>query len=134
MKDCRILLTGYPAVCPPLWGYGVDLVLKMNPSFGISEAIKEISKISGHSFSLHQQNIPPPLPSQKETPGISIIKIKSLGNNQAITDYLHSRCISLETAKEFCREIYYSIGEKRYFGLGNKHENGWAIRNKYWKG
>jgi hypothetical protein len=40
----------------------------------------------------------------------------------------------LETAKEFCREVYYSIGDKRYFGLGNPHENGWAIRNKYWKG
>ncbi|MEX2594145.1 MAG: toprim domain-containing protein, partial [Anditalea sp.] len=112
----------------------IDLVLKMNPSFGISEAIKEISKISGHSFSFHQQTTPPPLSTKKESPAISILKIKPLGNNRAITDYLHSRSISLETAKKFCREVYYSIGDKRYFGLGNKHENGWAIRNKYWKG
>jgi hypothetical protein len=109
----------------------IDLVLKMNPSFGISEAIQQISDMHGHTFSLHQQNLTPPIPTHNK---ISILKTKPLGNNQAITEYLHSRGITLDTAKGYCKEIYYSIGGKRYFGLGNEHENGWAIRNRYWKG
>lgn len=113
----------------------IDLVLKLNPTYSISDAIKEISGIGGHSFSFHKpvSSLVQPVKGD-ETPGITVIRTKPLGSNRAITDYLHSRCVSLETAKNFCREVYYSIGDKRYFGLGNEHENGWAIRNKYWKG
>lgn len=109
----------------------IDLVLKMNPFFGISEAKKQISEMYGHSFSLHQQNLPTPMPINNK---ISLLKTKPLGNNRAITEYLYSRGITLDTAKDFCQEVYYSIGGNRYFGLGNEHENGWAIRNRYWKG
>lgn len=112
----------------------IDLVLKLNPRYGIAEAIREISSISGSSFSLQQPTISDVNITGKEPSGITIIKTKPLGNNQAITDYVNSRGISLETADNFCREIYYTIGDKRYFGLGNPNENGWAIRNKYWKG
>lgn len=112
----------------------IDLVLKMNPNFTISEAIREIATISGSSFFLQQPAISNPALAKEGSSGINIIKTKPLGNNQAITDYLQSRGISLDTAKEFCREVYYSIGDKRYFGLGNPHENGWSLRNKYWKG
>ncbi|WP_163380211.1 toprim domain-containing protein [Cyclobacterium sp. SYSU L10401] len=112
----------------------IDLVLKMNPNFTISEAIQEIATISGSSFFLHPPILSNAKPSEKEPPGITIIKTKPLGNNRAITDYLHSRGISLEAASDFCREVYYRIGNKRYFGLGNENENGWSIRNKYWKG
>ncbi|WP_114751931.1 toprim domain-containing protein [Pleomorphovibrio marinus] len=112
----------------------IDLVMKINPGYTISEAIREISTVAGSSFSLRQPTVSGAEPPDKEPSGITVLKTKPLGNNRAITDYLHSRCISLDTAKEFCREVYYKIGEKRYFGLGNSHENGWAIRNKYWKG
>ncbi|WP_439481614.1 toprim domain-containing protein [Cyclobacterium plantarum] len=112
----------------------IDLVLKMNPNFTISEAIQEIATISGSSFFLHPPILSIAKPSEKEPPGIAIIKTKPLGNNRAITDYLRSRGISLEAASDFCREVYYRIGDKRYFGLGNANENGWSIRNKYWKG
>ncbi|SHN22968.1 CHC2 zinc finger [Cyclobacterium lianum] len=112
----------------------IDLVLKMNPVFTISEAIQEIATISGPSFFLHPPILSNAKPSEKEPPGITIFKTKPLGNNRAITDYLHSRGISLETASDFCREVYYRIGNKRYFGIGNANENGWSIRNKYWKG
>src|SRR5690606_18977001 len=112
----------------------IDLVLIMNPSFGISDAINQISRMSAQFSSFHQQNILPKLPGLRENSKISIHKIKPLGSNRAITDYLLSRGISLKTAKEFCKEIYYSIGDKNYFGLGNENDKGWAIRNRYWKG
>src|SRR5690606_10067659 len=65
---------------------------------------------------------------------IGFLKVKPLGNNQALTEYLNCRNIGLETARKFCREVYYSIGDRRNLGLGNRNENGWSIRNKYWKG
>ncbi|AEL26976.1 toprim domain-containing protein [Cyclobacterium marinum] len=112
----------------------IDLVLKMNPSYTVPDAIREIASVCGSSFFLHQPAIPRPESSEETATGIKIIKTKPLGSNRAISDYLQSRRILLDTAKEFCCEVYYRIGDNRYFGLGNPHENGWAIRNKYWKG
>src|SRR5690606_32522896 len=112
----------------------IDLFLKLNPSYDISQALQEISTVSGQSFSFQQQPISLEENKQENDRKIEILKIKPLGNNQALTDYLNSRNIGLETAKKFCREVYYSIGDKRYFGLGNQNENGWSIRNRYWKG
>ncbi len=112
----------------------IDLVMKMKPDCSVSEAIKEISSISGACFSFRQHDFSGVAEQEKENQGIKIFKTKPLGNNRAITDYLNSRGISLEAASPFCREIYYGIGDKKYFGLANPHENGWAIRNKYWKG
>ncbi len=68
----------------------------------------------GHSFSLHQQNLSLPIHTQHKTSKISILKTKPLGNNRAITDYLQSRAITLDTAKGYCKEIYYSIGGKSF--------------------
>jgi hypothetical protein len=65
---------------------------------------------------------------------ISIRKIEALGMNPAITGYLNSRGIGLQTAQPFCKEIYYSVGERHYFGIGHKNTKGWSIRNKYSKG
>lgn len=112
----------------------IDLVLKLNPSYGISQALQEISSLSGESFSFQQQPIFLEKGEAKNDRKIEIFKIQPLGNNQALTDYLNSRNIGLDTARKFCREVYYNIGDKKYFGLGNRNENGWSIRNKYWKG
>src|SRR5690606_310131 len=112
----------------------IDLFLKLNPSYEISQALQEISTVSGQSFSFQQQPISLEENKQENDRKIKILKIKPLGNNQALTDYLNLRNIGLGTAKKFCREVYYSIGDKKYFGLGNRNENGWSIRNKYWKG
>src|SRR5690606_8220943 len=90
--------------------------------------------VSGQSFSFQQQPISLKENKQEKDRKIEILKVKPLGNNRALTDYLNSRNISLDTAKKFCKEVYYSIGDKKYFGLGNQNENGWSIRNRYWKG
>src|SRR5690554_4906268 len=112
----------------------IDLVLKLNPTYDISQALQEISTVSGQSFSFQQQPNSLEENKQENDRKIKILKVKPLGNNHALTEYLNSRNIGLETAKKFCREVYYSIGDKKYFGLGNYNKNGWSIRNKYWKG
>jgi hypothetical protein len=110
----------------------IDLVLKLNPDYEVGDAIKEISQFAGQSFSFQK-----PKPTGQQEPKISqitITKVKPLGSNRAITDYLQERGICLDTARPFCSEVYYRIGNRHYFGLGNRNGKGWAIRNKYWKG
>lgn len=65
---------------------------------------------------------------------ISIHKLQELGYNPIITSYLNQRGIQVTTAKPYCREIYYLVNQKRYFGIAHRNNKGWSIRNKYWKG
>jgi hypothetical protein len=65
---------------------------------------------------------------------ICIYKIRPLGNHPAINNYITSRGIQLETAKPYISEIYFTVNGQTYFGIGNKNDSGWSIRNKYWKG
>jgi len=117
----------------------IDLVLKMHPYFTVSRAIMEIEAdmIADSVFSFQPPNRS--LTSDKETDtdagnGIEIYQIKELGSNPALTAYLQSRAIQLRTAKKYCKEVYFNVGDKQFFGIGTKNENGWAIRNKFWKG
>ena len=72
---------------------------------------------------------------QKKIPcSLNIYKVQEPGNNPAISAYLNQRGIQISIAKLFCKEVYYTINDKRYFGIGNQNDRGWSIRNKYWKG
>lgn len=115
----------------------IDLVLKMNPSMDIKEAIENISKVSGNSLPFYAKtrtSLSTQDNSETTESRVKIIAIEELGNNMTLTAYLHFRGIGLDTAKPFCKEVYYSIDGKRFFGIGNQNQNGWNIRNKYWKG
>ena len=65
---------------------------------------------------------------------LNTYKLQELGNNPAINSYLKLRGIQIATAFPYCKEIYYTIGKKKYFGLASENNKGWSIRNKYWKG
>jgi hypothetical protein len=142
----------------------IDLVLQIHPSFTVSDAIKTIEKSTQSFFSFHQREIlsdpnsqqqmaigkkptasdqPQIAISQKQLANnkkpmansrIRIHKIKPLGHHPAIINYINTRGIQLETAKPFCSEVYLTVNGQTYFGIGNKNDSGWSIRNKYWKG
>ena len=142
----------------------IDLVLQIHPSFTVSDAIRAIEKSTQSFFSFHQQetlsdpnsqqqmaigrkptaNDQPQIAiSQKQLANnkkpiannrIRIHKIRPLGHHPAIINYINSRGIQLETTKPFCSEVYFTVNEQKYFGIGNQNDSGWSIRNKYWKG
>ena len=135
----------------------IDLVLRLHPGFSVSDAIRAVEISTQSFFSFHQQESLSDPDSRQKTAisqkllandkqliaicekrntenKIRINRTGDLGNNTAITTYLNSRGISLETAKHYCREVYYTVSGREYFGVGNKNEHGWSIRNKYWKG
>ena len=79
-------------------------------------------------------------PIHREAPRVQnhqpqeIKKIQSL-QNQALIQYLQSRKIRLEFAKEYLKEVYFSQNGKNYFGLCWKNDSGgYEVRNKYFKG
>ena len=56
-------------------------------------------------------------------------------SNKYLMEYLHSRKINSSVAKKFCREVHYTVGDKKYYGVGFKNDKGgWVIRSKYFKG
>jgi len=73
-------------------------------------------------------------------PAHEIVRIKPLGNNPAISEYLRYRGV-FEAAwrTEAVKEVYYDYlsgngAKKRYFGAGWQNESGgWEVRSKYGK-
>ena len=114
----------------------IDLVLRLHPGYSVKEAIREINQTVNNTFSFHQQLTSSVTKEQKqETESrIQIQGINELGNNQAITCYIQSRGITIDTARDYCKELYFQVGAKNYFGVGHPNEHGWSIRNAYWKG
>ncbi len=76
-----------------------------------------------------------PTHSPKPTnPAITIIEVKPLQNPYLLA-YLRGRAIDIEIARVHCREVYYSINDKRYYAIGFKNDKGgWELRNEYFKG
>ncbi len=113
----------------------VDLVLRLHPGYSVSEAIGDIAKTENNTFSFHQQLTSSLTKEQKQETdsSIHILHIRELGNNPAITHYIQSRGITIDTAREYCKELYFQVNAKSYFGVGNPNQSGWSIRNAYWK-
>lgn len=107
----------------------IDLVSLME-NVSVADAIR---KLENGSFSFHRNN-DILTPQIKQEPAIRILSISAL-HNTALLDYLKEREIKVEVAKEHCREIYYSTGNKEYFAIGfQNNANGFELRNKHFKG
>ena len=52
----------------------------------------------------------------------------------SLLKYLQQRKIPIDLAREFCSELHYVIGDKKYYGIGFKNDlGGYEIRNPYYK-
>ena len=71
----------------------------------------------------------------KNDEGMQEIKKIQRLENQALLQYLESRKIRIDIAKEYLKEVYFSRNGKSYFALCWKNESGGIeCRNKYFKG
>lgn len=109
----------------------IDLVMRIeNCSNG--EAMRKLEQhLSGTtSFSFQGNNL---LPTERE-PAIAIQSVKFI-ENPALIAYLKKRNIDIDIAKQCCREVHYSVGEKPYFAIGFPNDaGGYELRSKYFKG
>ncbi len=111
-------------------GSTIDLIMKME-NCSVKGALERLSGNMDH-FSFHR----PPNPTKKEHGAnpIEIIQAKEI-EHRALQTYLGSRNISIKTARKLCKEVHYTIGERKYFAIGLQNRSGgWELRNRYWKG
>lgn len=113
-----------------------DLIMRMNNCTN-KEAIelleKQLLKETDTSFSFHGNKSLCSEPSKPE-PAISIQRITPL-SNPALFQYLNDRHINTDIAKQYCKEVYYSVNGKNYFAIGfQNNTGGYDIRSSYFKG
>ncbi|WP_437396181.1 CHC2 zinc finger domain-containing protein [Flagellimonas lutimaris] len=111
-------------------GSTIDLIMKME-NCSIKEALDQLSGNMGH-FSFHRR--PNPTKKEHRANPIEIIEVKEI-EHQALQNYLSSRKISTKTVRKLCKEVHYTIGDRKYFAIGLQNRSGgWELRNRYWKG
>ena len=78
------------------------------------------------SFSFHRNT--------GKNSGITLIEDKPL-EHPRLLEYLKSRKIDPEIARQHCREIHYSVGENIYYAIGfANNAGGYELRNPSFKG
>lgn len=117
-------------------GTMIDLVMRLENKT-VHEAICKLEDMTTYvqaDMQTDMQNNSFSFQGEKENqPAIVILKVVPL-TNQALLDYLTERKIKIDIAKEHCKEVYYSVNDKRYFAIGFKNdEGGYILRNKYAK-
>lgn len=107
-------------------GSVIDLVMKLE-SCDFQQAV---SKLESHSFLFHSEETINPTSST-----LQIVSVEPLHDKRLI-DYLQSkRFISIEIAKQYCKEVHYQTNGKEYFAIGFQSDaGGWELRNEYFKG
>ncbi|WP_289039203.1 toprim domain-containing protein [uncultured Zobellia sp.] len=109
-----------------LGGNLIDLLSKLLGS--VKEALNYLSE-NNTSFSFHQQ----PIITPKTTSAINVIEEKTI-QHHALIDYLFDRKISISIARSICKEVHFTLNDKKYFSIGLKNiSKGWELRNKYFK-
>lgn len=86
-------------------------------------------------FSFHPPiaAIPKPANQPSESP-IRIITLSEI-NHPSLVNYLAQRCIPLELANRYCKEIEYDLKGKTYKAIGfPNNAGGYELRSQYFKG
>ena len=95
----------------------------------------------GQSFSfhppVHNATVPQPAAGEKEesNPGKIIIRVARSLVAPALLRYLESRCIPLEIAERFCKEVDFVLYEKQQTAIGFLNDaGGYELRSAHFKG
>lgn len=109
----------------------IDLVMKMD-GYTFNEAMEHLREQplipvqEQLSFSFHRNT--------EKNSGITLIENKPL-EHPRLLEYLQSRKIEPDIAREHCREIHYSVGENTYYAIGfANNAGGYELRNPSFKG
>lgn len=97
--------------------------------------VKEFLQTLNTNFSFHQPVEAASAVEFQETKSrILIVKEKPL-TSFILHRYLYQRRIPIDVAKQFCKEVIYSINGKEYFAIGFKNNaGGYELRNSFFKG
>lgn len=107
----------------------IDLAMKLHQTNSVSEALQAIEQADpnpqAHSFSFRQQEV-------SET--MTKVEIKPL-NHPALNQLLNQRKIPIKLARQYCKEVHYTLNGKSYFSVAFPNDKGgFETLNPYFKG
>lgn len=107
-------------------GNAIDLIIRML-NCTVQEALYYLNNNLSIPIIQHQ------LFNKEECSGIIILRVQSI-QHPSLKNYIATRKISLETIRNYCKEVWYKNNGKTFFSIGLKNElGGWELRNKYFK-
>lgn len=120
-------------------GQGGDIIRLVEKLHNLTfkEAIEELARLTGYTEDKEYK--PKPIQQKTATKNqakekAEIRKLQPL-QNEALIEYLKSRKVNIDIAKNYIQEIYYSNDNKNYFALAFKNDSGgYEIRSKYFQG
>ncbi|MGA8854402.1 MAG: toprim domain-containing protein [Christiangramia sp.] len=108
-------------------GNALDLIVALKKC-SVKEALEFLSS-EQHSFSFQQ-----PILKKRTASKIEVFEVKPI-QHPGLIQYVGSRRISIILAQQYCKEVWFRLKGKQYFALGlQNNEEGWELRNKYFKG
>lgn len=99
----------------------------------VSELLQKLSREQTLNFSFH----PPSFAGEKkeEKNGKILILNERRLSSKFLLDYLQKRCIPVEIAEQFCRQIDFLLYGKKYTAIGFKNNaGGYELRSENFKG
>ena len=80
------------------------------------------------------QTVASSYPQRHSAPSVEQFEVVPL-EHRALVAYLQERGIPAHIAKANCKEAHYSVNGKSYFAVAFENvNNGWELRNRYFKG
>jgi DNA primase len=108
-------------------GDGGDIIKLTSMLFKVDSS-NALKILSNNHYSNHQKVL------NSEDSKVLITNVKEISNIQII-NYLESRKLKLQLAKEYCKEVSFILNEKNFYAIGFQNDsNGYELRCKYFKG
>jgi DNA primase len=108
-------------------GDGGDIIKLTSLLFKVDSS-NALKILSNNNYSTHQKVL------NSEDSKVLITNVKEISSIQLI-NYLESRKLKLQLAKEYCKEVSFKLNDKNFYAIGFQNESkGYELRCKYFKG
>ncbi len=108
-------------------GEGGDIIKLTNLLFKVDNS-NALKILSNNHYPDHQKTV-----NSKDSK-VLITNVKEISNIQLI-NYIESRRLNLQLAKEYCKEVSFKLNDKNFYAIGFQNDSrGYELRCKYFKG
>lgn len=110
-------------------GSVIDIVMLLK-GFRVKEAIEYLEAFDGTTGDEKKYE----RPASNEEESVLKIELVTKLTHPALLNYSKSRGINNDLLVQYCNQVHYSVGEKSYFAIGFKNDQGgYELRNKLFK-
>ena len=108
-------------------GEGGDIIKLTNLLFKVDNS-NALKILSNNHYPDHQKT------GNSKDSKVLITNVKEISNIQLI-NYIESRRLNIQLAKEYCKEVSFKLNDKNFYAIGFQNDSkGYELRCKYFKG